>query len=359
MTTTQVNLHQLLRMMVERGASVLHITTGAPPQLRIDGRLVSVKMPPLTPVDTKRLCYSILTEAQKGRFETENELDLSFGIKGLARFRSNIFVQRGAVAGAFRAIPFRIMSFAELGLPPMLSDLTARTDGLVLVTGPTGSGKSTTLAAMVDKISSERSCHIITIEDPIEYVYSHKNSIVNQREVGGDTESFGGALRYVLRQDPDVVMIGEIRDLESLEATMRIAETGHLVLTTMHTNSAIQSINRIIDMFPPHQQMQARVQLSFILVAVLSQRLLPRASGVGRILATEILLPNAAIRSLIREDKAHQIYGQMQMGQGKHGMQTMNQALAVLLQQNIVSEHDAYVNSPDPEELSKMVKSSR
>lgn len=346
-----INLHQLLKTMIERGASDLHITTGSPPQLRIDGRLVPVKSPPLTPSDTKQVCYSILTEAQKARFEQDNELDLSFGVKGLSRFRGNIFMQRGAIAGTFRTIPFKIMPFQELGLPPAVSELARKTRGLVLVTGPTGSGKTTTLASLLDLINTERNAHIVTIEDPIEYLHPHKNCLVNQREVGADTESFRRALRYILRQDPDVVLIGEIRDLETVEATLQIAETGHLVFATLHTNSAVQSVNRIIDMFPPHQQEQIRAQLSFVLTGVLSQCLIPRASGVGRVLAAELLIPNPAIRSLIRDDKVHQIYGQMQMGQTKFGMQTMNQALVALYQQRTITLEEALIWSHDPDEL--------
>ena len=350
-----INLHQLLKTMIERGASDLHLTTGSPPQLRIDGRLVPVKTAPLTPAETKQLCYSILTEAQKARFEAENELDLSFGVKGLSRFRANIFMQRGAIAGSFRTIPFKIMSFQELGLPPVIADLSRRARGLILVTGPTGSGKTTTLASIIDLINTERNNHIITIEDPIEYLHPHKNCLVNQREVGADTNSFGKALKYILRQDPDVVLIGEIRDLETVEATLQIAETGHLVLATLHTNSAVQTINRIIDMFPPHQQDQVRAQLSFVLTAVLTQCLVPRASGVGRAMAMEILIPNTAIRSLIRDDKIHQIYGQMQMGQQKFGMQTMNQALYSLYQQRVITLDDAMVFSHDPDELRDVI----
>ncbi len=271
------NLHQLLKAMVEKGASDLHITTGSPPQLRIDGELVPLKTPPLTPVDTKQLCYSILTDAQKHKFEEENELDLSFGVKGLSRFRANIFMQRGAVAGAFRTIPFKILTFDELGLPPIVAELARKPRGLVLVTGPTGSGKSTTLASIIDKINTDRHEHILTIEDPIEYLHPHKNCVVNQREVGADTQSFKKALKYILRQDPDVVLIGEMRDLETIEAALVISETGHLAFATLHTNSAVQTINRILDVFPPYQQPQVRAQLSFVLEGVLSQNLLPRA----------------------------------------------------------------------------------
>src|SRR5687767_13882535 len=296
------NLHQLLKAMVEKGSSDLHITTGSPPQLRIDGELVPLKTAPLTPVETKQLCYSILTDAQKHKFEEENELDLSFGVKGLSRFRANIFLQRGAVSGAFRTIPFKILSFQELGLPPIIAELAKRPRGLILVTGPTGSGKSTTLASIIDKVNTERHEHIVTIEDPIEYLHPHKSCVVNQREVGADTDSFKRALKYILRQDPDVVLVGEMRDLETIEAALTIAETGHLVFATLHTNSCAQTINRIVDVFPPYQQPQVRAQLSFVMEGVMSQTLIPKASGNGRVLALEIMVPNPAIRNLIRED---------------------------------------------------------
>ncbi len=341
--------------MIEKGASDLHVTTGSPPQLRIDGSLVPLKMDHLGPADTKRLCYSILTEEQKIRFEKENELDLSFGVKNLARFRANLFVQRGATAGAFRAIPFKILSLEELGLPKAAHELAARPRGLVCVTGPTGAGKSTSLAAIVDHINSTLRHHIITIEDPIEYLHPHKRSIVNQREIGTDTFCFKDALKYVLRQDPDVVLIGEMRDRETVEAALTISETGHVVFTTLHTNSAIQTINRIIDLFPPHQQSQIRAQLSFVLQGVLTQQLLPKAGGPGRVVAAEVLMPNAAIRNLIREDKVHQIYSQMQVGQGKHGMLTFNQSLFSLLQRRMITMEEALGRSTDPDELKQMI----
>lgn len=349
------NLHQLLKAMIDKGASDLHLTTGSPPQLRIDGALVPLRVPPLTPVDTKQLCYSILTDAQKVSFEEELELDLSFGVKNLARFRSNIFMQRGAVAGAFRVIPFKILSFAELGLPPVVAELCRKPRGLIVITGPTGSGKSTTLASMIDKINSERRQHIITIEDPIEYLHPHKGCIINQREVGSDTKGFRAALKYILRQDPDVVMIGEMRDLETIEAALTTAETGHLAFATLHTNSAVQTINRIIDVFPPHQQSQVRAQLSFVLEGVVSQNLMPKASGPGRVLGVEILVPNSAIRNLMREDKVHQIYSQMQVGQAKHQMQTMNQSLVSLYLRRMISLEEAIGRSPDPEELQTLI----
>jgi len=350
------NLHQLLKVMIEKGATDLHITSGSPPQLRIDGSLVPLKSPPLTAPETKQLCYSILTDSQKQKFEENNELDLSFGVKGLSRFRSNIFMQRGAVAGAFRSIPFRIMSFEELGIPIVVQGLCNKPRGLVLVTGPTGCGKSTTLAAMVDKINAEQHSHIITIEDPIEYLHQHKNCIINQREVEADTKSFKMALKYILRQDPDVVMIGEMRDLETVEAALVIAETGHLVFATLHTNSAVETINRIIDVFPAYQQPQVRAQCSFVLQGVLCQSLIPKASGHGRVLAMEIMIPNAAIRNLIREDKVHQIYSSMQVGQEVHGMQTMNQCLSNLYLRRLISYDDALGYSSDNDELKILIE---
>ncbi len=353
----KVNLHQLLRTMIEKGASDLHITTATPPLLRIDGSIVPLRLPPLGAVDTKQLCFSVLTEEQRAYFEKYNELDLSFGVKGLSRFRANIYMQRGAVAGAFRTIPFKILTFEELGLPPILADFANKPSGLVLVTGPTGSGKSTTLAAIIDKINTEQRLHILTVEDPIEYLHPHKLSIVNQREVGSDTEGFKSALRYVLRQDPDVVLIGELRDLETIEAALTISETGHLVFATLHTNSAVSTINRIIDVFPPHQQGQVRTKLSFVLQGVASQQLLPRMGAPGRVLALEVLLPNPAIRNLIREDKVHQIYSQMQVGQDKFGMQTLNQSLYALYQQKLISKEEALgAHHPEADELRMMLE---
>jgi len=349
------NLHDMLKELIERGGSDLHITTNSPPQVRIDGKLISLDMPPLNPIETKQLCYSVLTDSQKHKFEEENELDLSFGVKGLSRFRSNIFVQRGAVAGVFRTIPFKILSFDELGLPQVVADLAYKPRGLVLVTGPTGSGKSTTLASIIDKINSERSDHIVTIEDPIEYLHPHKRCLVNQREVGSDTKSFRHALKYVLRQDPDVVLVGEMRDLETIEAALTLAETGHLCFATLHTNSCVQTINRIVDVFPPYQQTQIRAQLSFSLEGVLSQALIPKASGKGRALALEIMIPNPAIRNLIREDKLHQIYSQMQVGQEKFGMMTMNQSLLNLYQRRQITLDEAIGRSSDPDELKQMM----
>lgn len=349
-------LYDLLKQMIEKGASDLHVTTGSPPRLRIDGKLIPIDHPPLTPADTKNLCYSILTDAQKHRFEENNELDLSFGIKGLSRFRANIFMQRGAVAGAFRTIPFGIKTFNELGLPDIINELVKKPRGLIVVTGPTGSGKSTTLAAIVDRINEERYDHIITIEDPIEYLHGHKKSLINQREVNADTSSFKAALKYVLRQDPDVVLIGEMRDLETIEAALTVSETGHLTLATLHTNSAVQTINRIIDVFPSHQQEQIRVQLSFVLEGIISQQLIPKKTGQGRVLAVEILIPNPAVRNLIREDKIHQIYSIMQTGQARSGMQTMNQSLLELYTKGLISYEDAIGRSMMPDELITMIQ---
>ncbi|GLI36617.1 type IV pilus twitching motility protein PilT [Geobacter hydrogenophilus] len=351
------NMHQLLTELVNRGGSDLHLTTNSPPQIRIDGKLLPLDMPPLNAVDTKQLCYSILTEQQKHKFEENNELDLSFGIKGLSRFRGNVFVQRGAVAGVFRVIPYKILSFEELGLPPVVRELAEKPRGLVLVTGPTGSGKSTTLAAIIDKINTDRHEHIVTVEDPIEYLHPHKSCVVNQREVGADTKSFKNALKYILRQDPDVVLVGELRDLETIEAALTLAETGHLCFATLHTNSAVQTINRIVDVFPSYQQPQVRAQLSFVLEGVLSQTLLPKASGNGRVLAIEVMVPNPAIRNLIREDKIHQIYSQMQVGQEKFGMLTMNQCLYGLLQKRHITMDVGMGRSPDPDELKQMLTS--
>ncbi|MBI2391387.1 MAG: type IV pilus twitching motility protein PilT [Deltaproteobacteria bacterium] len=351
-----MNLHQLLKTMIDKGASDLHITTGSAPLLRIDGQIVPLRLPPLTPIDTKQLIYSILTEEQKVHFEKNNELDLSFGVKNLSRFRCNVFMQRGAIAAAFRAIPFKIMSFEDLGLPAIVSELCAKPRGLVLVTGATGSGKSTTLATMVDKINSENRLHIMTVEDPIEFLHPHKMCLVNQREVGADTSSFKTALKYILRQDPDVVLVGEMRDLETIEAALTIAETGHLVFATLHTNSCAQTINRIIDVFPANQQQQIRAQLSFTLQGVISQTLLPRMGQPGRALAMEIMVPNAAIRNLIREDKIHQIYSQMQVGQEKYGMMTFNQSLFNLFTRRLVSVEEAIAASQDPEELKMMIE---
>jgi twitching motility protein PilT len=350
-----VSLHQLLKTMVEKGGTDLHITTNSPPLIRVDGTLVTLSHPPMTAVDTKKLAYSVLTDAQKHRFEEHLELDISFGVKGLARFRANIYMQRGAVAGAFRRIPYEILGFRELGLPPSVEALCNKPRGLVLVTGPTGSGKSTTLAAMIDKVNREKALHILTIEDPVEYLHSHKKCMVNQRELHADTHSFPNALKSVLREDPDVVLIGEMRDLETIESALRIAETGHLTFATLHTNSAPQTINRIVDVFPEHQQSQIRAQLSFVLEGIICQSLLRRASGKGRCLCCEILIPSSAIRNLIREDKVHQIYSMMQAGQMKHGMQTFNQALATLYHKRMISLQTALAYSSYPDELQDMI----
>ncbi len=353
--TAALDIHQLLKVMVEKGASDLHLTAGTPPQLRVDGSLYPLKIPPLKPADVQRLCYSVLTEGQKKRFEERNEIDLSFQWKGVSRFRANFFRQRGSVAGAIRQIPTRIMTFEELGLPSVVHQMVDKPRGLILVTGPTGSGKSTTLAAMVDVINQRRRGHIITIEDPIEYLHTHKNCIVNQREVGSDTESFHDALRYVMRQDPDVVLVGEIRDLETMETALRLSETGHLVLSTLHTNSAAQTIHRVMDLFPGDQQERVRTQMSFVLEGILCQQLLPRMDGRGRVLAVECLVLNAAIRNLIREGKIHQVYSQMQMGQAKYGMQTMNQSLLKLWQNRVISREEALVRAGDLDELVAMM----
>jgi twitching motility protein PilT len=350
-----VTMHQLLKTLVDQGGTDLHVTTNSPPQIRIDGKILPLQIPPMGPADTKNLVYSVLTDAQKHRFEENLELDFSFGVKGLARFRANIFYQRGAVAGAFRTIPWEIRTFKELGLPEVVGQLCEKPRGLLLVTGPTGSGKSTTLAAMLDKVNNERHEHIVTIEDPIEYLHSHKKCLVNQRELHADTRSFPKALRAALRQDPDVVLIGEMRDLETIESALRIAETGHLTFATLHTNSAAQTINRIIDVFPPHQQSQVRAQLSFVLEGILCQALLPRASGHGRALAMEILVPNSAIRNLIREDKVHQIYSAMQVGQLRYGMQTFNQSLASLVASRQITTELALTMSSNRDELQEMI----
>lgn len=350
-----VSLNQLLKAMVEQGGSDLHITTNAAPQVRVDGVLRPLNVPPFTPTQTKQLAYSILTDNQKQRLEENLEIDFSFGLKGLARFRANVFHQRGAIAAAFRQIPYEIRSFRDLGLPSVIEKLCEKPRGLILVTGPTGSGKSTTLAAMIDKINRERHEHIVTIEDPVEYLHSHKKCIVNQRELAADTHSFTNALKSSLRQDPDVVLIGEMRDHETVEAALRIAETGHLTFATLHTNSAAQTVNRIIDIFPAHQQGQIRVQLSFVLEGIICQSLLPKATGNGRALAMEILIPNAAIRNLIREDKIHQIYGMMQTGQSKHGMQTFNQSLAALYFKRQITLQTALARSSNADELQEII----
>jgi twitching motility protein PilT len=347
-------MHDLLQIMIDRGASDVHITTGTYPQIRVSGKLVQLtEFEQLTPQDTQRLAYSVLNEAQKQKFEEENELDLSFGIQNLARFRCNVYRQRGAVAAAIRVIPFKIRSFDELNLPPIVQQFAERPKGLILVTGPTGSGKSTTLAAMIDKINSDRSEHIMTIEDPIEFVHQHKKCLVNQREVFADTHSFKNALKSILRQDPDVVLVGEMRDLETISAALTIAETGHLTLGTLHTNSCAQTMNRIIDVFPTGQQAQVRAQLALVLEGVLSQALIPKIGG-GRVMALEIMVTTPAIRNLIREEKIHQIYSAMQSGQ-KFGMQTMNQSLAELVRKRLITREEATNRSTLPEELAQLL----
>ena len=349
-------LSDLLRLMVNSGGSDLHITTNSPPRIRVHGELKPCEdLPALGPSDSKQLCYSILTDAQKHRFEENLELDFSFGIKNIARFRGNLFHQRGAVAGVFRVIPFEIKTFEQLGLPLIIRKLCERPRGLILVTGPTGSGKSTTLATMLDLINSTRHEHMITIEDPIEFIHPHKKCLVNQREVNSDTHSFANSLRAALREDPDVVLIGEMRDLETIESALRIAETGHLTFGTLHTNSAASTINRIIDVFPAHQQAQIRAQLSMVMEGILCQSLLPRKDGGGRVMAMEILVPNAAIRNLVREDKIHQIYSAMQTGQERFGMQTFNQSLLNLYQKKMIDLETALARSSNKDELQDMI----
>ncbi|MFQ5827713.1 MAG: type IV pilus twitching motility protein PilT [Candidatus Methylomirabilia bacterium] len=351
-------MHDLLSIMIERGASDLHVTTGTYPQIRINGKLAPLtEFEVLSPQDTQRLGYSVLNEGQKQKFEEESELDFSFGIQGLSRFRANVYRQRGAVALAIRMVPFKIRSFSELGLPSIVEQLAERPKGLVLVTGPTGSGKSTTLAAMIDKVNTERAEHIVTIEDPIEFVHPHKRCVVNQREIYSDAQSFKNALKSILRQDPDVVLIGEMRDLETIQAALTVAETGHLTFGTLHTNSCAQTMNRIIDVFPTHQQPQVRAQLSMVLEGVLSQTLIPRGDGRGRAMALEIMVMTPAIRNLIREEKIHQIYSAMQAG-NRFGMQTMNQALVQLVQKGLISRDEAMNRTALPDELAHLLSSA-
>jgi twitching motility protein PilT len=349
-------LPELLKTTVELDGSDLHLSIGSPPQVRVHGELRRLDFPDLNPTDTKALGYSVLTDAQKKRFEESLELDFSFGIRGIARFRCNMFNQKGAVGAVYRQIPERVRTFDELGLPMVVAKLAERPRGLVLVTGPTGSGKSTTLAAMLDKINKERHGHILTIEDPIEYLHQHQNCLINQREVHSDTQSFSAALRAALREDPDVVLIGEMRDLETVESALRIAETGHLTFGTLHTNSAAATINRIIDVFPSHQQSQIRTQLSLVLEGVVCQALLPKANGQGRVVSLEVLVPTPGIRNLIREDKIHQVYSAMQTGQEKAGMQTMNQSLATLHQRRLITLETAIAASSHREELHEMIQ---
>ena len=350
------DLGQLLKEAVQKGASDLHLGAGTMPHMRLDGGLVPADNTVLDGVSAKNLVYSILTDEQKGKFEKDKELDFAFTIEGLSRFRVNVFFQRGYVGAAIRALPFKIMSFEECGLPVnVVQDFCNKQKGLVLVTGATGSGKSTSLASMVDHINTHRDCHIITVEDPIEYVHANKKCIIDQREVGSDTNTFSQALKHVLREDPDVILIGEMRDLETVEAALVIAETGHLVFATLHTSDSAQTINRIIDVFPSRQQAQVRTQLSFVLTGILSQQLLSRKSGKGRVLAVEVLIANHAIKSLIRESKIHQVYSVIQTGQ-KDSMQTMNQALFDLCKKGDISEEEALANTTEVQDLERMFR---
>jgi twitching motility protein PilT len=349
-------LPEMLQKTLQSGASDLHLTTGVPAQIRVDGKLRPIDQQILNAADTKRLSYSVMTDGQKHQFEEKWEIDFSFGIKDLCRFRANVFTQKGAVGAVFRIIPFEVKGFESLNLPLIVEKLCDKPRGLILVTGPTGSGKSTTLAAMIDKINRERHEHILTIEDPIEFLHSHRSCIVNQREVNADTHSFSDALRVALREDPDVVLIGEMRDLETVESALRIAETGHLTLATLHTNSAASTINRIVDIFPSGQQPQIRAQLSLVLEGILCQSLIPRSNGSGRSMAMEILIPTAAVRNLIREDKIHQIYSVMQTGQDKYGMQTFNQSLSHLVLTKQITQEDAISKSSNAEELQDLIQ---
>ena len=351
-----MNLPDLLKATLDLGGSDLHLSIGSPPQVRVDGHLRRLAQPELTPDVLKGLVYSVLTDMQKKKFEETWELDLAFGLRGVGRFRCNVFNQKGAVGGVFRLIPEKIRPLEELGLPPVLAEISDRPRGLVLVTGPTGSGKSTTLAAMIDRINNTKPLHILTIEDPIEYLHHHKTALVNQRELHADTQGFGNALRAALREDPDVVLVGEMRDLETIESALRLAETGHLTMATLHTNSASQTITRIIDAFPAHQQAQIRTQLSLVLEGVVCQSLLPKGSGQGRVAALEILIATPAIRNLIRDDKIHQIYGTMQSGQEKIGMQTMNQALQRLVERRVITRETAFNHTSNKEELITMLE---
>jgi twitching motility protein PilT len=353
----KIGLPALLKTMVDQDASDLHISVGVPPEFRIQGKMVKVKMDPLTNQDTKDLCYSVLTDAQKAEFEKGLEIDFSFGIKDLSRFRGNLFYQRGNVGGVFRRIPLHIPDFEQLKLPQVLKKVIRRPHGLILVTGPTGSGKSTSLAAMLDILNKEEYGHMMTVEDPIEFVHPHKNCIVNQREVGVDTKTFGSALKRILRQDPDFVLVGELRDPETIEMALTMAETGHLVFGTLHTNGAVPSINRVVNVFPPHQQTQVRQLMSFTLQCIMSQMLIPKSFEPGRAMANEILIPTMAIRNLIREDKIHQIYSSMQSGQEDTGMMTMNQSLVAHVKAGTLSKADAIENSPMPEEAVKLLMS--
>ncbi len=350
-----VKFEELLDLLVERGASDLHIIVGVPPHLRIDENLIPIDVPPFTPADCQNLIYSFLSEEQKRRMELKHELDLSFEVSGLSRFRINVYHHRGYVSAAIRRIPLEIFTFEELGLPQVTHEIVRKPKGLILVTGATGSGKSTSLASMIDLINNERQCHIVTVEDPIEYVHQHKKSIVSQREIGSDTYSFANALKYILRQDPDVILIGEMRDLETVRAALTIAETGHLVFTTLHTNDAVQTINRVIDIFPSQFQAQIRVQLSFVIQAVFSQQLIPKVGGKGRVLACEVMVANPAIRSLIREAKVHQIYSSIQTGV-RDGMRTMNMSLIDLYSRGLISYENVW-RTTAPEDLERLLLS--
>ena len=352
---SDVSIKELLTKVIKEGASDLHIVVGAPPMIRLHGNLEPLPgYPRLKPEDTQEIIYSVMNEEQVAEFESEKECDMSFGIDKLSRFRLNVYRDRGSVVAAFRAIPFEIMSFEDLGLPRVAADFAYRPLGLILICGPTGSGKSTTLASILDRINRERSVHIITIEDPIEYLHNHNRSIINQREVNSDTKSFSGALKRVLRQDPDVILIGEMRDPETIQAALTVAETGHLAFATLHTNDALQTINRIVDVFPASQQDQVRTQLSFVLEGVLVQQLIPRSDGTGRVLALEIMIPNPAIRSLIRAEKLEQIPSMIEIGTGE-GMMTMNQSLYRLTRRGVISMDLAMKRSPNPEGLARLL----
>jgi twitching motility protein PilT len=351
-------LQALLQTMADQGASDLHITAGSPPRLRIGNELVALGADPLTPADAKALCYSVMDDAQRLAFENDLEIDFSFGFRGMARFRASVYLQQSCVAGAFHIVPYEIRPLEELGLPAIATALCDRPRGLVLVTGPAGAGKSTTLASMIDRINTRRRCHIITIEDPIEFQHQHKMCLINQREIGRDAQSRQRALAYLLRQDPDVVLLGELRDLETIEAAMAIAETGRLVFGTLGTHNAIHSLHRIIDVFPSHAQGRVRSVLSFVLEGIVTQMLIPKASGTGRVLAAEVMVPNAAIKNLIREDKLHQIYSQMQIGQPTSGMQTMNQSLVELYLAGVITLEACLGSGSDVDELKAMIVSA-
>ena len=351
-----VSMEELLNLMVQRGGSDLHLSVSSPPRIRVDGKLAATEHEPLTQELTQKIIYSVLTQDQIAKFEKHLEIDFSFGVHGLGRFRTNAFFQRGSIAAVLRMIPFEVFDFEDLGLHrPVMESVCNLNKGLVCITGATGSGKSTTLAAMIDYINGSRHGHVVTIEDPIEFLHRNKHCLINQREVGADTQGFAPALRSVLRQDPDVVLIGEMRDLETIEAALTLAETGHLTLATLHTSDCVQTINRIVDVFPAHQQQQIRTQLSFTLQAVICQQLLAKATGRGRILAAETMIVNPAIRALIRDNKAHQIYSIIQTG-GKAGMRTMNQALFDLYRSNAVSYDEVVGASPDPAEFQRMLQ---